>query len=496
MTRSRTSAKLENVRRVLRCQETAVVGLGGESKVQEVEASRIMSSDSAHYILLKGVDLESSSQEEESLSQDGASLSQDGASLIWDRGTESELDSASMETQGMGTLESAAVGFGGNCRAGEDQSCLLEGVTGPAQSSGGGFMLEEEEEETENNREESSNASVEKGRDSDGGLGFLDAGAKKATPTAEVEEEAESTGGQGKADETAAIELSSGGESSSHDVALPTQFDDTYRRKRGSKSAAIARVTAALAKTKGGTRTEQDIGIPSHGSLTLGPPDDHPQPTRVSEEVIDIATSSESESGSDIGSPQNGGPTASDSTPSLSQSDRPVGGIPLQPGTAKEGGALLADTIADGSPVSVVQRPEVVSEEQGGELGVARGTESLSDTGASISLMPRRETPPMEADAGMGRDEDRSTTGPVVATDAGMELGRVGGAPRGVGKGWTGGREVEALLQLSPSAAQSRLGAESGRLERERTQQARAAASVASHMFQETRVRVHGIAAV
>ena len=68
MQRSCTSQKLADVRKVLRSSETAVIGLSEESKVHEVEASRIMSSDSAHYILVKGRELESSSQED-SLSQ-------------------------------------------------------------------------------------------------------------------------------------------------------------------------------------------------------------------------------------------------------------------------------------------------------------------------------------------------------------------------------------------------------------------------------------------
>ena len=68
MQRSRTSQKLADVRKVLRSSETTVIGLSEESKVHEVEASRIMSSDSAHYILVKGRELESPSQED-SLSQ-------------------------------------------------------------------------------------------------------------------------------------------------------------------------------------------------------------------------------------------------------------------------------------------------------------------------------------------------------------------------------------------------------------------------------------------
>jgi len=68
MKRSRISQKLADVRHVLKSNETAVIGLGEESKVHEVEARRIMSSDSAHYILVKGRELESSSQDD-SLSQ-------------------------------------------------------------------------------------------------------------------------------------------------------------------------------------------------------------------------------------------------------------------------------------------------------------------------------------------------------------------------------------------------------------------------------------------
>ena len=68
MQRSRTSQKLADVRKVLKSSETAVIGLNEDSKVHEVEASRIMSSDTVHYILVKGRELESSSQED-SLSQ-------------------------------------------------------------------------------------------------------------------------------------------------------------------------------------------------------------------------------------------------------------------------------------------------------------------------------------------------------------------------------------------------------------------------------------------
>ena len=69
--RSRTSKKLEDVRSALRSEEAAVVSLGEESQLQEVESNRIVSSDSAHYILVKGTDLESmssSSQTDDELS--------------------------------------------------------------------------------------------------------------------------------------------------------------------------------------------------------------------------------------------------------------------------------------------------------------------------------------------------------------------------------------------------------------------------------------------
>ena len=51
----------------MKSQETSVVGLGGgTSSVHEVEASRIMSSESARYILVKGVDMESEPTDVES----------------------------------------------------------------------------------------------------------------------------------------------------------------------------------------------------------------------------------------------------------------------------------------------------------------------------------------------------------------------------------------------------------------------------------------------
>ena len=67
MQRSKLNRQLEDVRKSLRAGETAQEIIGGQSGSTscEVEASRIMSSDSAHYILVKGVDLESSSSQDE-----------------------------------------------------------------------------------------------------------------------------------------------------------------------------------------------------------------------------------------------------------------------------------------------------------------------------------------------------------------------------------------------------------------------------------------------
>ena len=64
MTRSKLSRKLEDVRRVLKSSETVAIDLGGEGRACEVEANRIASSDSAHYILVRGVDLEEERGEE------------------------------------------------------------------------------------------------------------------------------------------------------------------------------------------------------------------------------------------------------------------------------------------------------------------------------------------------------------------------------------------------------------------------------------------------
>lgn len=65
MKRSRISQKLAGVRKVLKSNDTAVVGLGEETKIHDVESSRIMSHEAAHYILVKGVDIESQSSQDE-----------------------------------------------------------------------------------------------------------------------------------------------------------------------------------------------------------------------------------------------------------------------------------------------------------------------------------------------------------------------------------------------------------------------------------------------
>lgn len=65
MKRSRISQKLAGVRNVLKSNDTTIVGLGEESKIHDVETSRIMSHEAAHYILVKGVDIESQSSQDE-----------------------------------------------------------------------------------------------------------------------------------------------------------------------------------------------------------------------------------------------------------------------------------------------------------------------------------------------------------------------------------------------------------------------------------------------
>ena len=67
MKRSRLNRRLEDVRRALKSSETSVGILGGGSQPEscQVEASRIVSSDSAHYILVRGVDLEGGASQDE-----------------------------------------------------------------------------------------------------------------------------------------------------------------------------------------------------------------------------------------------------------------------------------------------------------------------------------------------------------------------------------------------------------------------------------------------
>ena len=71
MQRSKLNRQLEDVRKILKSSETVGVGLTGQSQSCEIEANRIMSSDSAHYILVRGVDVEGSSQDGEQGEEEG-----------------------------------------------------------------------------------------------------------------------------------------------------------------------------------------------------------------------------------------------------------------------------------------------------------------------------------------------------------------------------------------------------------------------------------------
>ena len=57
---------------------------------------------------------------------------------------------------------------------------------------------------------------------------------------------------------------------------------------------------------------------------------------------------------------------------------------------------------------------------------------------------------------------------------------------------WAGGREVEALLQLTPEEAQSRLQSEAAELGRERAQQSREAAGISNLMYRDVQVCAEG----
>ena len=70
LTQSRTSQKLEEVRKVLKSNQTATMGLSGEANIHDVETSRILSSESAHYILVRGTDIDGQSSQDESTTEE------------------------------------------------------------------------------------------------------------------------------------------------------------------------------------------------------------------------------------------------------------------------------------------------------------------------------------------------------------------------------------------------------------------------------------------
>lgn len=63
MRRSHLSRKLDNVRKTLNTQQSASFGIA-EGTSCEIETNRIISTEERRYILIRGKDLESSSQEE------------------------------------------------------------------------------------------------------------------------------------------------------------------------------------------------------------------------------------------------------------------------------------------------------------------------------------------------------------------------------------------------------------------------------------------------
>lgn len=537
MKRSQTSAKLEDVRNVLRSHETNVVGLSGESKVHGVEASRIMSSEAAHYILIKGMDLESSSQDEASLSQgeaslsqdevnlsqdevslsqDKASLSQDKASLIWDRGTGSGVDSAvvrSWATGGMGTGVSASEtsGFAHNCHEVGSVSQIGTSLEVSADSQGG-FVLEEEEEEGEKGVRESGGMSVrEEKRLHGGGLDVLSTSVEAATADEVVgAERGRCNEGRHIVVKTAAeVSLASetspvGGESPSCYVPRSEAPRDVRHWKRGSKTAAIAQATAALEKSRRGFSDVVEEDGEAGPSVRGSPPPSSPPPQtgRSEETVMDTPASLlESRLASNTGGPCSVTDTQSDSEGSVSSASTdassPTHGIqpaimPTQLAVSSSAAeSLPAGVVLEGSQGSGHQQN---SETGDSDMLCSTDLLYLSDSGVVISQTLDHKLPLVVRAVQDTRldlqrqDLGKGTVEAETHTSSGMESGHAEEGSGQRGKEWSGGREVDALLSMDPSEAQSQLGEESSRLERERTQQARVAASVSNHMYREAQV--------
>ena len=429
---------------MLKSNDTAVVGLGEESKVHEVETSRIVSSEASHYILVKRTDIDSqSSQDEEDDSQSQTS----------------SLD--------MG-IDTGVASFSDPIPKPED----VEPGVGP-----GGAWLTAARDEIEHEVRKFFRERKER-------LGAEDGGELSKSGLATIEKGAAATEGK---DEAVVLESETSGEE---------EGEEAHKGKCRQEKPIIEGVMSQLLM-----RDDMTVQmIDQHEEQAppvIGPSSSISKEMTVTGEVLhaqgqlshDLLSKGESESSdpaviaklnNEILSVQ----TAINPTSSTNEEKAVENSDIVHVDTAVE-------EKIEPSP-SIDLTATLTTQEQLKSLATSPPKQNTSECTKHDLLHPFTSTHSSVADvAQIESDEGDSPSPPATAAEeVALIESDEGDSPSPQAAGWSGSKEVEALLMVAPSDAQEQLSAEMEELERERNRQSRAAASVSNQMYKEAQVHV------
>ena len=439
MKRSRISQKLDGVRKVLKSNDTAVIGLGEESKVHEVETSRIMSSESAHYILVKGADIDGQSSQDEN--EEG---SQASSMEAYTAGRREESGEREVEdTVRYSPKESMSV-------TSSLATVVKKSAESAAVSGTSADVLELESSSEESEKDEADDTII------------IEDEISEKRITSDVTKQNVGEDGQDNR-----VSITSVTETSTIDSA-PTSLEVLSNEVPTNVAAADVRILSLSLAREGETAVT--------GKLKESEIPSAPLTAKEAPISIEVVRSVE-----EAAEKKKGDSSSSTITVDLTQSSSTDQDQPKLP---------LSHAATNVDLTSTLTTPEKAAMK---ELSSSAATTSepvpspRHSPAAGVTLIESDEEGlPLSPSAGQMFNEE----GLPLSPSAGQPSDEEGLPPSpSAGQSDDGDREeVEALMAVSPSEAQEQLGKEVEQLERERTRQSRAAASVSNQMYKEAQV--------
>ena len=410
---------------MLKSNDTAVVGLGEESKVHEVETSRIMSSEASHYILVKGADIESQDEEDDSQSQ--TSSLDVGTSTGGTGGTYTAArEDIEFEVQKFFRDRKESLAEGGD-KAPKSGLATVEkraaAIVVESESSG-----EEEIEECRTGKSDQNKAVIEELLTKDDvAAQVVDQDEKELTPIIDISENVGRSPSSSLSKEILTDEVAVTGEAVHaqgqlcHDSASKGESKSLTSSTTTSNNEILSTQTMINLTTSTGKENTEEAkqDLPSFVNAAAQ------EKTVESDSLIHVDLASKEKSG--------------EASPSIIAID-----------------LMSTHTTQEERPESITASPPKQTTTSNTELDLLPPTQSL------VAAATAEEVALIESDEG--------------------------GSPSPPAAGWSGGKEVEALLTVAPSEAQEQLSMEVEQLERERTKQSRAAATVSNQMYKEAQV--------